>query len=203
MSLLKKLSDKFSVTENKTHKSYQFYDKITFEEVDDATNYSLKELPEKVVYETNRVNRHQSKRIYLAKTKDYSSDKEITISVLKKSEIKDDIRKEYGYFHIAAIQILVKWLGNAGIDILVKIAIRDERHLDTEKSILGLWSSNLYTGAVYTVLYMDYMFSAADKNIDQILTVYVKPSIDLLEGSKALAVSTKLYMSWIDTPHPF
>lgn len=101
------------------------------------------------------------------------------------------------------MQILVKWLGNAGIDIPIKLAIRDERILDEEKYIIELWSSNHYTGAVYTVLYTEYMFSAEDKNIDSILTIYVKPTLDLLEGSKAVAISTKIYMSWNEVPHPF
>lgn len=72
-----------------------------------------------------------------------------------------------------------------------------------KKSIIGLWSSNLYTGAVYTELYTDCMFSAMDKNIDAIMTFLVKPTIEMMEGSKAIKVSTKIYMSWIEEPHSF
>lgn len=136
-------------------------------------------------------------------TRDYSSEGTIKIAACERGDIMDDFRKEKGYFHIAAVQILVKWLGNSGIDIPLQIAIRDERLSDPKQSILGLWSSNLYSGAVYTELFTDLFFSAAEKNIDQILTIQAKPTVERLEGSKALAVSVNTYMSWIDVPHPF
>lgn len=109
--------------------------------------------------------------------------------------------KTHGYYHIAAIQILVKWLGNAGTDIPIKISIRDCRNLDKQKSILGLWSSNLYTGAIYTIMSLDYTISANDKNISDCLVLDVTAGVDLLEGSKSLAVTIQTYSSWILHPH--
>lgn len=170
-------------------------DQITYEGVDNASNYSISRLPEKVLYETNRPDRHSTKRMYKMTTRDYSSEGTIKIAACKRGDIMDDFRKEKGYFHIAAVQILVKWLGNSGIDIPLQIAIRDERLSDPKQSILGLWSSNLYSGAVYTELFTDLLFSAAEKNIDQILTIQFKPTVERLEGSKALAVSVNTYMS--------
>ena len=108
-----------------------------------------------------------------------------------------------GYYNIAAVQILIKWLGNSGVDIPIKISIRDLRILNKEKSILGLWSSNLYTGAVYTILALDHTISAMDKHIEDSLVLDIKAGIDLQPGSKSLSISVCTYSSWISESHPF
>lgn len=70
----------------------------------------------------------------------------------------------------------------------VSIALRDTRILDVQKSIIGLMSSNLYTGNVYAVVYTDLTFSAHDSNIGHVLNLQVKASIDLLPGSKSISI---------------
>lgn len=52
-------------------------------------------------------------------------------------------------------------------------------------------------------MYIDILLSATDQNIDQAMTVHVTPSIELKEGSKAISVSIKFYISWISVPFPY
>jgi len=51
--LLKLAKSSKSVIDNKKV-NYQVHDSITFEEVDDASNYRLQPIPQAVLYETNR-----------------------------------------------------------------------------------------------------------------------------------------------------
>ncbi|AFO54489.1 movement protein [Rose yellow vein virus] len=205
---MNKLFKSLSVKE--THKpNWQIYDKITFEEVDNASNSKLPILPEKVLYETKMVDKRKDERIFLSKSRDYSANNQIVIHGVTKADLESEVRSktgrgpQTGYYHIAAVQILVKWLGNAGLDIPVKIAIRDKRIINIEKSIMGLWASNLYTGAVYTVLALDLLVSANDKNLEDLIVFDIKADIDLVEGSQALAISTHVYASWTKAPNPF
>lgn len=211
-SIIKWSDIKDKITHVKKYPSWQLYEKITVQEVDDAQNYSLAEIPRKVLYETNRAKSLGKKHIFLAKTKDYNSSDEINISAITKADLFEEIKQSgklknesprKGYFNISAVQILVKYLGNPGKDIPVKIAITDDRCINPETSINGLISSNLYTGAFYSVLFMDLTFSAADENIDEILKIFVKTQVEMIQGSLSTAVSIKVYCSWTEEPHSF
>lgn len=202
MEMWSKLKDFIKIQE--TNKpGYQIYDKLVFEEVEDAKNYELPNIPEKCLYDTNRIRAHKKQRIYLVQSKDYSSEDNIDISLIKRKDLYDKTRKLEGYYHIAAIQVLIKYLGNAGLDIPVRISIRDERQLDVKQSIIGIWSSNLYTGAVYTEMQLDCLLNISDKNIDQALRLAVKADNQVLEGSKNLAISTRCYIQWQESVQPF
>ena len=185
-SIIKWSDLKNKITHVKKYPSWQLYEKITIQEVDNAQNYNLTEIPRKVLYETNKAKCLGKKHIFLAKTKDYNSTDEIHISAITKADLFQELQKSKelkkedprrGYFNISALQILVKYLGNPGKDIPVKIAITDDRCIDPEQSINGLISSNLYTGAFYSVLFMDLTFSAADQNIDEILKIFWHNSV--------------------------
>lgn len=211
-SLIKWSDIKDKITHVKRYPSWQLYEKITIQEVDDAQNFSMTEIPRTVLYETNRAKSLGKKHIFLAKTKDYNSSDEIHISAITKADLFDELQQtgklkrenpRKGYFNISAVQILVKYLGNPGKDIPVKIAITDDRCIDPETSINGLICSNLYTGAFYSVLFMDLTFSAADENIDEILKIFVKSQVEMIQGSLSTAVSIKVYCSWTEEPHSF
>lgn len=139
---------KWILTE-RPNKKYQIYDRITLEESDAASNMGLKVLPEKLFYETNRKDKGPNKRIYQAKFRDYTSDKKIKVSIISDQDLEECGRNDFGYYHIAGIQVLVKWLGCAGTNIPVQIAIRDERLKDPTESIIKLWSGNLFEGIIY------------------------------------------------------
>ncbi|UML14524.1 movement protein [Viola yellow mottle virus] len=201
-SILSNLMDRLKIKEIEKP-SYQIYDKLVFEEVEDAKNFDLPKIQENCLYETKRIKKHGSKRIYLVKSKDVSAADKVNIPFITSKDLYDELRKNHGYYHIAAIQILVRYLGNAGLDIPIRLIVRDERQMDTQKSIMGLWSSNLYTGAVYTMMELDYCLSATDRNIDSALRLSVIADNNVMEGSKNLAVSIKTYLQWHDAVQPF
>ena len=183
---------------------YQIHDSISFEEVDDASNYKLTELPLKLLYETNKLSKEQkSQRLFLTRMKDHPTDKAIRIHVFDVKDLFGSINRKTGYYNIAALQILVKFLGNAGIDIPIKVSIRDLRIRGKQESIIGLWSSNLYSGAVYIELTVDMTLSVNDANIEDCLVIDVFADIDMEPGSKAIAVVTQLYASYTPNPNPF
>lgn len=81
---------------------------------------------------------------------------------------------------------MVKWLGCAGTDIPVQIAVRDERLKDVQQSVLKLWSGNLFEGTIFGEFFCDITLSAQDTRVPEALTLSVQAFVDMKEGSKAL-----------------
>lgn len=86
-----------------------------------------------------------------------------------------------------AIQVVARWLGNPGLDIPFRVVFRDERLVDPERSILGIWSTNLYTGAAYAEMHLDMLISAGDENKVDSISVKAKAEIKMMPGSKGVS----------------
>lgn len=112
------------------------------------------------------------------------------------------MNRRIGYFHVAAVQILVKWRGSSGLDIPLTILARDLRLVDPKQQIIGIYSSNLYSGSVYTEIPTDIMVSAQDPHKTAVFSIDVKAYVQLLEGSKGISVSIISSYVWVNKPHP-
>lgn len=177
---------------------YQTFERITYQEVDDARNFKMKTIPEKALYETNRAKSEKERLMFKMTSKDYSSEGRIRINIIDPDEIRKDCPDygSYGYLNISCVQILVKWLGNAGVNIPLKIAMIDERLSDPKQGIIGLYSTNLFSGAAYTEIHTDFTLSMKDQNLSEAFVIIIDPTINMTEGSRAISIGINTYMNW-------
>ncbi|XP_030512670.2 uncharacterized protein LOC115726776 [Rhodamnia argentea] len=178
---------------------YQAYGKITFEEVDEVSNFKAPNLTESMLYDTKRAKKGKSVRAYKATTRDYDGNTEVHTSAWE----DQDVTREWGFYHISAIQILAKWLGNTGLDIPLTVVLRDKRILDTERQIMGIWSTNLYTGAVYTEMFLNLLISAGDRHKLSCCVIDAKAQVNMTEESKGLSLSINTHFAWLERPYPY
>ncbi|KAK2987236.1 hypothetical protein RJ640_017426 [Escallonia rubra] len=83
-------------------------------------------------------------------------------------------KQKFRYVHIGLVQIGITSLTKEGLDTHVWAALRDDRHLSFDDSLLGIVETSLCNGPMYFNCYPNFSVSLSDPHIMDVLTLDIK-----------------------------
>ncbi|KAK2975741.1 hypothetical protein RJ640_022747 [Escallonia rubra] len=103
---------------------------------------------------------------------DISKDSQ-SFQLFSKSALEKHKRK-FRYVHIGLVHIGITSLTKEGLDTHVWAALRDDRHLSFDDSLLGMIETSLCNGPMYFNCYPNFSVSLSDPHIMDVLTLDIK-----------------------------
>ncbi|KAK2971280.1 hypothetical protein RJ640_001306 [Escallonia rubra] len=161
-----------NVTKSHTSPSKNIHE-LNIESIEkDLNNWSIPKVNPSSLY----VKQFEFKQTYSIKsveqTMDISKDNQ-SFQLFSKSALEKHKRK-FRYVHIGLVQIGITSLTKEGLDTHVWAALRDDRHLSFDDSLLGMVETSLCNGPMYFNCYPNFSVSLSDPHIMDVLTLDIK-----------------------------
>ncbi|KAK2976061.1 hypothetical protein RJ640_024789 [Escallonia rubra] len=161
-----------NVTKSHTSLSKNIHE-LNIESIEkDLNNWSIPKVNPSSLY----VKQFEFKQTYSIKsveqTMDISKDNQ-SFQLFSKSALEKHKRK-FRYVHIGLVQIGITSLTKEGLDTHVWAALRDDRHLSFDDSLLGMVETSLCNGPMYFNCYPNFSVSLSDPHIMDVLTLDIK-----------------------------
>ena len=122
------------------------------------------------------------------------------------SLINDDVKRykdQYNFLHLGCVQIGFKPLTREGLNTSMCVALCDNRHNKFTDALLGLVETSLCKGPVYFNCYPNFEVSLTDKNISDVLTLFIQTSgYDMKTGTENIALIYRVSFKVLNTLAP-